>query len=73
MVKSVFDSLGHYARWDLVGLTTPPAPYEPIAAAQADQPPSFMVERVVDSVAKEFRLEPERVDEIVRGVVAPRA
>ena len=33
VVKSVFDSLGHYARWDLVSLTTPPQPYEPVTQA----------------------------------------
>jgi len=33
VVKSVFDSLGHYARWDLVNLTTPPQPYEPVTGA----------------------------------------
>jgi amidase/nitrilase len=73
VVKSVFDSLGHYARWDLVGLTTPPAPYEPLAAPAAATPPAFMLERLVDTVAKEFQLEPERVDAIVRSVVAPTA
>lgn len=42
-VKSAFDSHGHYARWDLVNLTTPPQPYEPltdapVAAAAARRP-----------------------------------
>ena len=33
VVKSVFDALGHYARWDLVSLSGPPAPYEPLTSA----------------------------------------
>jgi predicted amidohydrolase len=70
VVKSVFDSLGHYARWDLVSLTTPPSPYEPLNAPPVAEPPAYLLERVVESVAREFQLEPERVDEIVRGVVA---
>ena len=70
VVKSVFDSLGHYARWDLVSLTTPPSPYEPLNAPPVAEPPAYLLERVVETVAREFQLEPERVDEIVRGVVA---
>ena len=68
VVKSVFDSLGHYARWDLVTLATPPQPYEPVQAPPA-APPSYLMEQVVESVAREFRIDPERVNEVVRGVV----
>ncbi|MDH3739374.1 MAG: hypothetical protein OER92_09275, partial [Alphaproteobacteria bacterium] len=69
VVKSVFDSLGHYARWDLVNLTTPPQPYEPVTSEPiAAGPPADIRDRVVESVAKEFRLEPEAVLEVVRKV-----
>ena len=69
VVKSVFDSLGHYARWDLVNLTTPPQPYEPVTGpAVATAAPSDVRDRVAETVAKEFRLEPERVLEVVRQV-----
>ena len=68
VVKSVFDSLGHYARWDLVNLTTPPQPYEPVQAPPA-APPSYLMEQVAESVAREFRVDPERVNEVIRGVV----
>ena len=69
VVKSVFDSLGHYARWDLVNLTTPPQPYEPVTGAPVvAAPPADVRDRVVESVAKEFRLEPEAVLEVVRKV-----
>ena len=69
VVKSVFDSLGHYARWDLVNLTTPPQPYEPVTDAPiAAGPPADVRDRVVESVAKEFRLEPEAVLEVIRKV-----
>ncbi len=69
VVKSVFDALGHYARWDLVSLTTPPPAYEPVTPAAAATPPSYLLERVVEGVAKEFQLEPERVEQVVRSVV----
>lgn len=69
VVKSVFDALGHYARWDLVSLTTPPPPYEPVTAAPLVAAPEFvpehLLERVVETVAKEFSLEREKVDEVV--------
>jgi hypothetical protein len=69
VVKSVFDSLGHYARWDLVNLTTPPQPYEPMEGAPiAAAAPADVRDRVVESVAKEFRLEPEAVLEVIRKV-----
>ncbi len=69
VVKSVFDSLGHYARWDLVNLNTPPQPFEPVSGAPiAAAPPTDVRDRVVESVAKEFRLEPEAVLEVVRKV-----
>ncbi|MEE9273917.1 MAG: carbon-nitrogen hydrolase family protein [bacterium] len=68
VVKSVFDSLGHYARWDLVSLTTPPQPYEPVASAPPP-PPADLRERVAERVAKEFQLDPEKVDQLVRSVV----
>ena len=64
VVKSVFDSLGHYARWDLVSLTIPPQPYEPVTQAA----PAGLRDRVVEKVSKEFQLEPERVEEVVRSV-----
>lgn len=67
VVKSVFDSLGHYARWDLVSLTTPPQPYEPVTQA-APAVPAGLRDRVVEKVSKEFQLEPERVEEVVRSV-----
>lgn len=67
VVKSVFDCLGHSARWDLVNLTNPPNPYEPTTGG-AEQ--TVNMERIIESVAKEFHLEPERVDSVVRGVLA---
>lgn len=67
VVKSVFDSLGHYARWDLVNLTTPPQPYEPVSGGSV-APPADIRDRVVENVAKEFQLEPEAVMEVVRKV-----
>ncbi|MCH2549641.1 MAG: hypothetical protein MK031_06245 [Alphaproteobacteria bacterium] len=66
VVKSVFDSLGHYARWDLVNLTTPPQPYEPETNAPGAIQPDVR-DRVIESVAKEFKLEPEKVAEVVRN------
>lgn len=69
VVKSVFDALGHYARWDLVGLTQLPQPYEPIARANDAQPPSYLLERVVESVAREFHLQPEQVGQVVRSAI----
>ncbi|MCZ6815547.1 MAG: carbon-nitrogen hydrolase family protein [Planctomycetota bacterium] len=69
VVKSVFDSLGHYARWDLVNLTTPPQPYEPIAASPVLAPPADVRDRVIENVAREFKLEPERVAEVVRNAM----
>lgn len=69
VVKSVFDSLGHYARWDLVNLTTPPQSYEPLTDAPvAAGPPADVRDRVVESIAKEFRLEPEAVLDVIRKV-----
>jgi amidase/nitrilase len=65
VVKSVFDSLGHYARWDLVSLTTPPQPYEPITAPAV---PVDIRDRVAEKVAKEFQLDPERVQEVVNSI-----
>ena len=67
VVKSVFDSLGHYARWDLVNLTTPPQPYEPMTAPTVSAVPADVRDRVIESVAKEFKLEPEKVAEVVRN------
>ncbi len=58
VVKSVFDSLGRYARWDLVSLTTPPQPYEPVTRA-APAVPSDLRDRVVEKVSKEFQLAPD--------------
>ena len=69
VVKSVFDSLGHYARWDLVNLTNPPSPYEPTTGTGAGAGHRINMEQIVDGIAKEFRLEPERVDAVVRGVL----
>ena len=66
VVKSVFDSLGHYARWDLVNLTTPPQPYEPETNAPAALPTDVR-DRVIETVAKEFKLEPEKVAEVIRN------
>ena len=69
VVKSVFEPLGHYARWDRVNLTAPPQPYEPVTGAPVVvAPPTDVRDRVVESVAKEFRLEPEAVLEVVRKV-----
>lgn len=68
VVKSVFDSLGHYARWDLVNLSTPPQPYEPVSGPLAAGPPADVRDRVVESISKEFKLEPEAVMEVVRQV-----
>lgn len=68
VVKSVFDALGHYARWDLVNLTQPPQPYEPVTVAPQPRAPSDVRDRVVEKIAKEFRLEPERVEEVVRDL-----
>ena len=70
-MKSVFDSLGHYARWDLVNLTNPPAPYEPTTGVGngVGAASTATVERVIESVAKEFRLEPEKVDQVVRNAL----
>ena len=65
----MFDSLGHYARWDLVNLTTPPQPYEPIAASPVLAPPADVRDRVIENVAREFKLEPERVAEVVRNAL----
>lgn len=69
VVKSVFDSLGHYARWDLVNLTTPPQPYEPMTASPVLAAPADVRDRVIETVAKEFRLDPEKVAQVVRNVV----
>lgn len=71
VVKSVFDALGHYSRWDLVSLNGPPAPYEPVTTrrpAEAEVP-ELELERIVDSVSREFHLDHERVEEIVTGFV----
>lgn len=67
VVKSVFDAVGHYARWDLVSLTTPPPPYEPVAAP-ASAAPADIRERLVDKLSREFQIDPERVDEVVRSI-----
>ena len=67
VVKSVFDSLGHYARWDLVNLTIPPQPYEPMAGAPVLAAPADLRNRVIENVAKEFKLDPEKVAEVVRS------
>lgn len=69
VVKSVFDSLGHYARWDLVNLTTPPQPYEPMTAAPVLAAPADVRDRVIETVAKEFKLDPEKVAQVVRNAV----
>lgn len=69
VVKSVFDSLGHYARWDLVNLTTPPQPYEPMAASPVLAAPADVRDRVIETVAKEFKLDPEKVAQVVRNAV----
>jgi amidase/nitrilase len=71
VVKSVFDSLGHYARWDLVNLNGPPAPYEPETARRPRERevPEVEVEKVVDSVSQEFHIDRERVEEVVSGLV----
>lgn len=69
VVKSVFDSLGHYARWDLVNLTTPPQPYEPMTASPVLAAPADVRDRVIETVAKEFRLDPEKVAQVVRNAV----
>ena len=68
VVKSVFDALGHYARWDLVNLSQPPQPYEPVSAAQRPTASNDVRDRVVDKISKEFHLEPERVEEVIRGL-----
>ena len=68
VVKSVFDALGHYARWDLVSLSQPPQPYEPVSAAQRPTASNDVRDRVVDKISKEFHLEPERVEEVIRGL-----
>jgi predicted nuclease of restriction endonuclease-like RecB superfamily len=47
-------------------LTTPPQPYEP----ETEAPPSISTderERVIENVAKEFKLKPEKVAEVVRN------
>ena len=67
-VKSVFDALGHYARWDLVSLTTPPPPYEPVSQAPLAAVTDQVREQVVDKVSKEFKLEPEKVDDVLRKI-----
>ena len=71
VVKSVFDALGHYSRWDLVSLNGPPAPYEPVTTRRPTEAevPELELERIVDSVSREFRLERERVEEVVTGLV----
>lgn len=69
VVKSVFDSLGHYARWDLVNLTTPPQPYEPMTASPVLAAPADVRDRVIETVAKEFRLDPEKVAQVVRNAI----
>ena len=66
MVKPVFRSLGHYARWDLVNLTTPPQPYEPETNVPAALPTDVR-DWVIETVAKEFKLEPEKVAEVIRN------
>jgi len=71
VVKSVFDALGHYTRWDLVSLNGPPSPYEPVTTrrpAEAEVS-ELEMERVVDSVSREFHIERERVEEVVTGLV----
>lgn len=69
VVKSVFDSLGHYARWDLVNLTTPPQPYEPMSASPVLAAPADVRDRVIETVAKEFKLDPEKVAQVVRNAI----
>lgn len=69
VVKSVFDALGHYTRWDLVSLSKQPQPYEPLSAIQAmPTPEERALERITESVAKEFNLDIDKVDAIVRQV-----
>ncbi len=71
VVKSVFDSLGHYTRWDLVSLTKQPQPYEPLAGERPMAMPEERIEQVADAVAREFNLDVEKVDKIVRQVTTP--
>lgn len=68
VVKSVFDALGHYARWDLVSLNQPPQPYEPVSAPPRPSAPNDLLDRVVEKISKEFRLEPERVQDVIRDL-----
>jgi amidase/nitrilase len=73
VVKSVFDALGHYARWDMVSLTVPPEPYEPVTKGRPTfYPEAPVVERVVEAVAKEFSLDPEKVEDVVNRVTGQR-
>lgn len=69
VVKSVFDALGHYTRWDLVSLTRQPPPYEPLVGAPpVGLPEESVMDRVAGTVAREFDLDVEKVDGIVRQV-----
>ena len=69
VVKSVFDCLGHYQRWDLVNLTTLPQPYEPETNVPANAIHTDVRDQIIESVAKEFKLEPEKVAEVVRNAL----
>jgi nitrilase len=71
VVKSVFDALGHYARWDLVSLSGPPEPYEPLTLARQApaRPREADLEQIIASVAAEFNLDVGKVEEVTRRLV----
>ncbi|MFQ5660548.1 MAG: carbon-nitrogen hydrolase family protein [Gammaproteobacteria bacterium] len=72
VVKSLFDAMGHYTRWDLVSLTKQPKPYEPLVQeAPVTMPDPHLQERLVEAVAREFKLDAERVSEIARQITVP--
>ena len=62
-VKAIFDSLGHYSRWDVAKLLIDREKQEPVAEKTAGSPPEIS-SREIKRISEEYGVSEEKLDAI---------
>ncbi|KXB05339.1 hypothetical protein AKJ50_01195 [candidate division MSBL1 archaeon SCGC-AAA382A13] len=65
LMKSMFDALGHYQRWDLVNLNINKKPYEPIET-QSEKNSQEVSNKKIKQIAEKHTVEKDKLEKILQ-------